>query len=232
VKRKTGSLLIIATWLGLVTAAPGAQGPPPDDVSPRIARFETWLEAVARHRPGDLDESVRLISTWNQEQLRLIWMDALTIVSLIRQPDVSLFYVSEPDRSGSTNTRQISPVATNRSRQVLYAAGELRRLRAIAKRVSPKETPGPENNVLRRGAMLHADIEILANARTRASASNARPTPDGATLFMDDGQQLGLANTVSHWNHGRRLLDGVRPLESRDSFKTRPDPAADDTVRR
>jgi tetratricopeptide (TPR) repeat protein len=49
---------------------------------------------------------------------------------------------------------------------------------------------------------------------------------------MDDGQQLGLTNTVSHWNMGRRLLDSVRPLDSKNDFKTRPDPGADETVRR
>jgi hypothetical protein len=216
-------------WL-LATSGPSAQAPEADDVPPRIARLETWLKAVEQHRPGVLDEAVRLISTWNRDALYLIWVDTMTVVSLIRQPDVSLFYVSEPIRPDS-NTRQVSPVATNRSRQVLYGAGELRRLRAIAKRISPKEMPGPENNLLKRGAMLHADIEVLV-PRSGASASNARPTPEGATLFMDDGQQLGLASTVGHWNQGRRLLDGVRPPESRSALRTRPEPGADDMVRR
>jgi tetratricopeptide (TPR) repeat protein len=49
---------------------------------------------------------------------------------------------------------------------------------------------------------------------------------------MNDGQQTGLTNTVSHWNMGRRLLDRVRPVDSKSSLKTRPDPGADDTVRR
>jgi hypothetical protein len=234
VKRKNGSLLVIATWLSLATAAPGAQGPPPEEVSPRIARFETWLESVEQHRPGDLDEGVRLISTWNQEQLRLIWMDALTIVSLVREPSVSLFYVTEPGGVGGAGQqgRQLSSLATTRSRQVLYTVGELRRLREIAKQVSPKGTPGPENNVLKRGAMLHADIEVLVPIRSGASANSARPGPGGTTLHMDDGQQLGLTSEVSHWDMGRRLLDAVRPPESKSSLKMRPDPGADDLVRR
>ena len=230
-KRERASLLAIVCWLLATSAGPSAQAPEADDVPPRIARLETWLKAVEQHRPGVLDEAVRLISTWNRDELYLIWVDTMTVVSLIRQPDVSLFYVSEPTRPDS-NIRQVSPVATNRSRQVLYGVGELRRLRAIAKRVSPKGLSGPENNLLKRGAMLHADIEVLMHARRGVSASSARPTPEGATLFMDDGQQLGLANTVSHWTHGRRLLDGVRPPESRNSLKTRPDPGADDMVRR
>ena len=201
-----------------------------DEVSPRLSRLEQWLDATAAHRPGAIDDSVRLVRSWNQQDLRLVWVDFLTVVSLVRQPDVTLFYVSEPVRAGQT-TRQISPVATNRSQQVLYTNAELRRLKAIAKQVSADGKPGRENDILKRGAMLHADVEMLTG-RSDAPASNARPGPAGATLLMDDGQQLGLTNTVSHWNMGRRLLESIRPLDSRTTFKTRPDPGADETVRR
>jgi hypothetical protein len=220
-------------WLPLAASGAGAQesAREQEELSPRIARLETWLRAVGQHHPGDLDDSVRLISTWNQEQLRLIWMDALTIVSMVREPSVSLFYVTEPGRAG-TNTRQVSPLATNRSRQVLYTGGEMRRLRAIAKQTSPKGEPGPENGILKRGAMLHADIEVLVPARTGVAANSARPGPGGTTLRMDDGQQLGLTSEVSHWDMGRRLLDAVRPPDSKSNLKTRPEPGADDVVRR
>jgi tetratricopeptide (TPR) repeat protein len=80
--------------------------------------------------------------------------------------------------------------------------------------------------------MLHADIEILVPLGTRPTSNPLRPGPGGSTLFMNDGQQLGLQDTVSHWNMGRRLLDGVRPVDSKDGLKTRPNPGADDTVRR
>jgi hypothetical protein len=227
----TTRLFVIAAALWLTADGLGAQSAPQDEVSSRITRFETWLTAIAAHRPGVLDESVRLAGTWDQQQLRLIWMDALSVVSLVREPDVSLFFVTEPGWAGYS-TRQISPVATNRAQQVLYTVGELRRLRAIARRVSPQGTPGPENDILKRGAMLHADVEMLPHTRGDASASDARPGPAGTTVFMDDGTQLGLANTVSHWDMGRRLLDRVRPLDSKDTLKTRPDPGADQIVRR
>jgi tetratricopeptide (TPR) repeat protein len=228
---KKDSFLIVALLsVAVVSTASAPQPSRDEEVPPRIARLEQWLSAIALHQPGALDDSVRLVRSWNQQELQLVWVDMLTIVSLIRQPDVSLFYVSEPTPR-DPSTRQISPVATNRSRQVLYTGGELRRLRAIVTRVSADGTPGPENDMLKRGAMLHADVEMLAG-RSEAAASTSRPGPAGATLFMDDGQQLGLTNTVSHWNMGRRLLESVRPLNSRDSIKTRPDPAADETVRR
>jgi hypothetical protein len=214
----------------LVTATDAGAQRSAEETSDRITRLETWLQAVQQHRPGVLDDSVRQISTWSQEELLLIWTDALTVVSLIREPGVLLFYTDEPTRI-DLNPRRISPLATNRSRQVLYTVNELRRLRAIVTQVSPTGMPGPENDFLKRGAMLHGDIEILRPGRITAP-SDDRPGPGGATLFMNDGQQTGLTNTVSHWNMGRRLLDRVRPVDSKSSLKTRPDPGADDTVRR
>jgi hypothetical protein len=226
--RRNSVLLGVGLVLALSSSAGAQQFSGGDEVTPRITRLERWLDATAAHRPGALDDSVRLVSSWNQQELQLVWVDVLTIVSLVRSPDVFLFSVSEPARPGQT-TRQISPVDTNRSRQVLYTVSELRRLRAIAKQVSGDGKSGPENDILKRGAMLHADIEMLVGRRA-ASGSVDRPGPGGVTLLMDDGQQLGLTSTVSHWNMGRRLLERVRPLES-NALKTRPDPAADATVR-
>ena len=114
-RRRNASLLAIVCGLLMMPAAAAGQTPAADDVPPRIARFAAWLKAVEQHRPGVLDDAVREIGTWNQDELYLIWVDTMTIVSLIRQPDVSLFYVSEPTRPDA-NTRQVSPVATNRSR--------------------------------------------------------------------------------------------------------------------
>lgn len=199
-----------------------------DDIPPRVARLERWLSAIASHRPGALDDHVRLVNTWTQEELRLIWVDVSTIVALIREPGVSIFFVSEP-RPATGPARQVNPLATVRATQVLYTVGELRGLRAIANRLSPGGKPGRENDIVKRGAMLHADIEILVPWRSSA-ASSGRPGPGGATVFMNDGQQLALTDTVSHWNMGQRLLDRVRPADS-TKMNTVPDPAADETVR-
>ena len=150
----------------------------------------------------------------------------------VREPDVQLFYVSEPQTRPTGPTRPVSPVATNRSTQVLYTVGELRRLRAIAKTVSPTGKAGPENDILKRGAMLHADIAIMTPVDSRGGASDIRPGPGGLVLFMNDGQQLGLQEVVSHWNMGRRLLDRVRPVDTKNGMKTVPNPAGDEDVRR
>jgi len=225
-------------WLGAVlslalsSSAAGQQTSQGEEVSPRITRLERWLSAIASHRPGAVDDSVWLINSWNQEQLRLVWVEVSSIVSLVREPDVQLFYVSEPQTRPTGPTRPASPVATNRSTQVLYTVGELQRLRAIAKTVSPTGKAGPENDILKRGAMLHADIAIMTPVDSRGGASDIRPGPGGLVLFMNDGQQLGLQEVVSHWNMGRRLLDRVRPVDTKNGMKTVPNPAGDEDVRR
>jgi hypothetical protein len=216
-------------WACALSIALSAQSPRPE-ISPRITRLETWLSAAAQHRPGALDDAARRVNEWNQEQLRLIWIDVTTLVSLIREPGVSLFYVSEPTRAGQP-ARPVSPIATARATQVLYGVGELRRLRELADGISPTRTPGPENDVLKRGAMLHADIAML-DPTGSGPGDVFRPGPGGVTLFTKDGQQVGLQGHVSHWNMGRRLLDRVRPVDSKTALKTTPDPGGDDTVRR
>lgn len=227
-----------SVWLGAVlslalsSSAAGQQTSQGEEVSPRITRLERWLSAIASHRPGAVDESVRLINSWNQEQLRLVWVDISSIVSLVREPDIQLFYVSEPQTRSTGPTRPVSPLATNRSTQVLYTVDELRRLRAIAKTVSPTSKAGPENDILKRGAMLHADIAIMTPVASRGGGSDIRPGPGGLMLFMNDGQQLGLQEIVSHWNMGRRLLDRVRPVDTKNGLKTVPNPAGDEDVRR
>ena len=232
--KRSSVLLAGGLVLALASSAAAQQFSQADEVNPRISRFEQWLSAVASHRPGDVDEHVRLVNRWNQEQLRQIWMDASTIVSLVREPDISLFYVNEQSGSGGPGQqgRQLSPLATTRSTQVLYTVGELRRLRALAKQVSPTGRPGPANDILKRGAMLHADIAILTPVASRGAGSDVRPGPGGLTVFMNDGQQTGLQGLVNHWNMGRRLLDRVRPVDTKDGLKTVPNPKGDEDVRR
>jgi hypothetical protein len=103
--------LVLVAGLFLAASSGGAaqQSSERDAVTPRIGRLEQWFSAIASHRPGAVDEQVRLVNTWNQEQLHQIWIAVSTIVSLVREPDVSPFYVNEPStRSGPGQQGQLS----------------------------------------------------------------------------------------------------------------------------
>jgi tetratricopeptide (TPR) repeat protein len=220
---------LVAAVILCALAAPAAQSTP-ENASPRLTALETWLAAVAQHRPGTLDEPIRRVNAWNQQQFRQIWIDVSTIVSLVREPGITLFYIDEPARGDAGLARQVSPLATTRSTQVLYTLGELKRLRELAAEISAKRKPGAENDILTRGAMLHADIEILTPLGSRPSGDRSRSGSAGTILFANDGRQVGLSTTISHWDMGRRLLDRVRSIES-PTRRTAPDPGRDATVR-
>jgi hypothetical protein len=229
VKSGSKTIAVAVSMVGVVAAATLLTAQAPREVSERITRLEAWLSAIDRHEPGVEDEAVRQVGSWNQEALHVIWVDVLSLVSLVREPDVNLFYFSE-QKPTTGPTRQLTPLQTAGSRQVFYTVKELERLRELALKISPERTPGPENDVVKRGAMLHADIAMAYPFGQAASGNEGRGSPAGLTLFMNDGQQLGLQGTVSHWTMGRRLLERVRPLESKTP-KTVPNPGGDATVR-
>jgi tetratricopeptide (TPR) repeat protein len=181
-----------------------------------------WLEAVERHVPGNADDPVLLVRDWDGATLRLIWVDFTTIVSLIREPDVGIFFAPvEP--IGNVPSRAQGP--PRRSVQILYSRTELNELRVMAKRVADR---GGENRILKRGAMLHADTAMLAPAESTRPRRFAQPGPSAITLRFTDGQEAGLDEAASHWEMGRRLLDKIRTKGAKD---LRPDPGADETAR-
>lgn len=106
-------------------------------------------------------------------------------------------------------------------KQVVNNGPELTRLTAIAQGVVSR---GGENRVLRRGAMLHADIAMLApfrNIRSREPAGG----PIRISVRADGGP---LADVARHFEFGRRLLDSLRVQAAPGA---RAGPGADETAR-
>jgi hypothetical protein len=212
----------MVVWINAASsplAAQTQQAPPSD----RLGSLEAWVSAVEQHQAGVFDEAARRVNRLTQEQLRWIIIDLNSLVSLIREPTVQTFFYAE------SLPRSDAP-RIQRGRQILYSAGEMRRLRALANTISPKREAGPENDLLKRGAMLHADIEMLTRPESRQRGDAGRPGPAGVTLYMADGQQVALQGTISHFSIGRGLLDRVRPTDA-PTLKPVPYPKGDDTVR-
>ena len=122
----------------------------------RIDRLRQWLDAVEQHEPGAADESLLRVASWDRTTLWRVWMDVGTIVSLVREPDILIFYTPiEPEPfSGIFRV----PEPRYRMRVIPYSRDELKRLQLIAKEVIDR---GGEDRVLKRGASLHADIAML-----------------------------------------------------------------------
>ena len=83
--------------------------------------------------------------------------------------------------------------------------------------------------MLKRGAVLHADIAMLDEGQS-CTPEPSRPTAASSSILVSlaDGQQTGVEDASVHWEMGRRLLDKIRPKGTR---KLGADPGSDETVR-
>ena len=223
--RQLATLVLVCA----LPAAVSAQPPAREEISPRITRIETWLWAIANHTPGVVDDALLRVKAWDQQELRFIWIEVNTLVSMIRDPDVQIFSAADPPRPTGQPVRSPNMAPRGRSFQVFYRVAEQRRLNELAKAIAPPGSIGRDNDLLTRGAMLHADIAMSAPFGA-PGGDLRRAGPGTFTMLMDDGQQTGRQESVSHFDMGRRLLDRVRPVNSR-TLPLVPDPGKDETVR-
>jgi hypothetical protein len=209
----------------------------------RIDLFARWLKAVDRHDPGALDDALDDIASWSSGDLRGLWADAKFLALLMRNLKVNRFSVAEPR---GTVAIIYPPLLLQRMRSMACAASgrlisldcaaihavdglddELRRLGANA--AADRTRTGEDNYVLRRAALLHADVEILVRPAliSSGSASAARlPGPQQVRADTADGVALSVHEVGIHWEIARTLLDLIKPKDS-----DRPQPARDSWVR-
>ena len=217
---RTGIVIGMMLWAG---QAAGGQDSILSRTPDRIERLRQWLDAVEHHELGLPDDPLLRVSSWDRATLWRVWVDVGAIVSLIRDPDVLIFYTPiEPEPF--SGVLHLPASQSPRTRVVPYSRDDVKRLQSIAKEAA---TRGGEDRFLKRGAALHADIAML-DGSTPAPASAQRPASSWILVYLADGQQTGLDVASAHWEMGRRLLDKVRPKGSRS---LRPDPGSDETVR-
>src|SRR5688572_16870223 len=189
----------------------------------RIERLRQWLEAVEQHQPGSADEALQRVASWDRNTLWQVWMDVGATVSLVREPDVLVFHTPIEPEPFSGIFRL--PLPRIRTRVIPYGRDEIKRLQLITREVVAR---GGENRVLKRGASLHADVAMLGAGQSGTPDPSRRPRSSSIMLFLTDGQQTGFDDASIQWEMRRRLLDRVRPKDTR---KLGADPGADETVR-
>jgi tetratricopeptide (TPR) repeat protein len=187
----------------------------------RIDRLRQWLDAVEEHEPGVPDDALMRVASWDRTTLWRIWIDVTSIVSLVREPDVAVFYQPVEDEPFSGIFRTLQP--RYKTRTISYGWSDVKRLQVIADEVKER---GGENRILTRGASLHADIVMLEAVGTLALGRPQRSRSSLFMVYMSDGQQTGVDDGSVQWEMGRRLLDKVRPQGSRTN-----NPGGDETVR-
>jgi tetratricopeptide (TPR) repeat protein len=194
----------------------------------RLVRLEQWLKAVARHDPGQSDDALLEVAALPNAALKLLWIDANVLTQMIRSVNANRFTVRPEGQRLGTQIRY-SSTQTHRLRVLACAAGgalvapecmamdagsELTpELRQLAVLVRAAKLRGDDNYILRRAAILHADVGMLAPAAMVAPGEVGRPTGGLERFRMEisDGQEIDLRQSAIHWEIARMLLDFVRP---------------------
>jgi tetratricopeptide (TPR) repeat protein len=217
------------------------------DMDARLVRLEQWLKAVTRHTPGIADDSANEISWWSNAALRTLWVDLNVLVKLIRNPKASSFSLRA---EGQPRAQEVhySPVAFRRLQVLACVAGgqavnpdpaESSRCREIgalnsvdaelqtlARRAFASRQRRDENYILRRGAILEADIGMLVPLGSEPISTSSAPGPDRFRMTLADGQGTAFRQVGVHWELARMLLDYVKPNGS-----DRAAPGRDEMVR-
>ncbi|OFW30095.1 MAG: hypothetical protein A3H97_24290 [Acidobacteria bacterium RIFCSPLOWO2_02_FULL_65_29] len=208
----------------------------------RLTRVEQWLTAVLHHEPGTTDASAQQAASWSGQDLRTLWIDLSVLVRLMRTPGMSAFNVQSEPYPKPTTIRY-SPSHLNRMRALACVAagtaqspacsalGALRDLDPdlleLAVRTSDARLDDADNFILRRGALLHADVAmLLPNASADPLGLSGAAAADNFRVTIADGRQTQLRREGFHWDVGRGLLAYVRPRDSE-----RPAPGRDEMVR-
>jgi tetratricopeptide (TPR) repeat protein len=222
--------------------------PTPPEISAsaeRLDRLQRWLSAVDRHEPGEQDDAVTEVGGWTNGDLRGLWVDVTVLSQLMRSPRLGRFIVQGQGQRGAT---EIHYTANQLSRLRTYACAaaaillqpdclaiqaaagldaDLRTLAAHA--AAERARSGDENYVVRRAALLHADIAIFqpnAPVEPFDSPSARSIGPQNWRVDISDGRGLGAGRSAVHWDIARLALDQVRPPAS-----GKPAPEHDDMVR-
>ena len=192
------------------------------------------------HQPGEVDEAARLVASWSDADVRTLRIDINVVVQIMRAPGSAgpVFEFLVPGQPKPTLTRYVGD-QFRRMADLACAAGgyvvgssavprnlagmcyelkatdaldaDLRRLAAAAG--DARIRGDHDNYILRRGALLHADIAMLVLRPGEPHTPDGTGAPDaGVTLAISDGEGVvDLRPLGIHWAVARMLLDNVVP---------------------
>ncbi len=169
-----------------------AQAPAESTSAPWLARLSSYLDAVNGHKPGTLDMAARLTGFMGEGDLHEARTDFLALVSLCKR---------QLDRT--------APPAPVVYRDTRIPFADLRQLLGLT---DEEAQVGNANRILHRAAILHADVVMLVIPLLPGRIGCSTH----ATVLVQDGNSAGTGCINFHWDHGRLLLDAVRPDPARD----------------
>ena len=163
-----------------------------------LTRLKTWSDAVDRHQPGVADAAVLQVAAWSASDVKTVVTDFFELRKAVRAAQRAALRRSTPAKwvKGSIVYKDVR-----------VWEGDLQALSAF------KEVGADGGNrTLRRAAMLHADVAMLAPL----DRSTKTGDPDSVTVV--DGVVVGYESQSAHWGAGRQLLDAIEPAPAADPF--------------
>ena len=204
--------LVFAGVLLLATAAGAAAD---DNVSHHVARLVDWITAVRAHEPGTADAPLAKIAGWNNAAIKQLWLDAQTLHIFVH-----CNMCGAPNVVGLDGRRWGTP----------YGKVDLFTLRRLAATI--RDQPGEHDQLLKRAAILHADVVMLIDPAGEPVTSppppsqrrfgEPPPAPERMILKTTDGQGRSLTNAAVHWEIAYALLDRVGDDNKRPGAKDDP----------
>ena len=197
----------------------------PLELAHDLPRLRAWIDAVARHLPGQPDAAASAVASWSKAQLEVLLLDFTSLLRLLAAPDkprfpraLRAFTVAEPEA--------LQELAAQEARHVIDRPLTFQQVAGTPLatwRLSPTDTRRAVNRLVKRATLLHTDIALLlptAADRPAESVPVPRPRlPTRSSVQVEDGRQVGVSYYGAHWDLARLLLNEVTP-----------DPGADDTV--
>ena len=178
----------------------------------RIQRTRAWIAAALEHQLGQVDAPVRDVRGWGPADLDDVTDHVRSVIRLMRVATTTTF------------VRPADPRRNLPSRPLAYSRRELEALRELARDTALR---GDGNQLLRRGAMLHTDIAMLAPPPLDLPGSSSTPMLQQRTVHLSDGRTVALGDTAGHWEMAMCLLDAI----AFDERGEKGAPAADPFVR-
>lgn len=189
------ALLVCATALHAALAAA------PQRQAEQLVKLQVWLEAVESHGPGRSDAAARRIASSSNRDLHVLTPYITALIELL--PPSPGMLPREP--------RGSAPRAARARATGTRLSGDERSL--IFEEIVPKVSATMDRNeLMRRAALLHADVMMLGlvdqqlHVSEEAARREAQPSDRVMVLGMD-GQPRAYGVAPGHWQFARLLLD-------------------------
>jgi tetratricopeptide (TPR) repeat protein len=170
-----------------------------DEDTARLLRLQSWATAVRDHEPGKFDTSASSINDWAPVELREVVSEAKEIAQFLE-----------------TASERLQKLARSSAVIPFDLAVTIWEDQALLGLTDDEVAQGNANRILKRGALLHADIALLAPPDNRHVVTPSPLTFGDMVYLYADGVLQGIEYSGVHWTIARALLDEVKPNPSQD----------------